>query len=156
MKLTQVVRAVVASLMLAAIGPAPIACAEPHNIAIDDPWIAATNPGATVGAGYVTLRNSGVGVDRLLSAQSTRAERVELHEMSMTNGVMRMQPVQAIVIPAGGTVMLQSGGLHIMFLDIDAQYEAGQHIPVTLHFEHAGDVEAQFNVRPRASSGHEH
>lgn len=158
MHFSQIIRALAASFVLAAVGFMPSASAlqQAGAIAIENPWIAATNPGATVAAGYVTLRNTGGESDRLVSARSTSAARVELHQMSMSNGIMRMQPVEAIVIPAAGAATLEPGGLHIMFLDIHAQYQAGARVPVTLYFERAGDVEVQFDVRPRGSSGHEH
>jgi hypothetical protein len=52
---------------------------------------------------------------------------------------------------------LAPGGLHIMFIDIDAQFRDGEHIPVTLHFELQGDVTAVFIARPRTAEGaHSH
>src|SRR5690606_13871783 len=112
-----------------AIGPESAAREQAGSIVIDDPWVATTNPGATVAAGYVTLRNTGARADRLLSATSSRAERVELHEMNVTDGVMRMRPVAGIDIPPGGTATLTPGGLHIMFLDIDAPFSDAARIP---------------------------
>lgn len=129
------------------------------RVAVENSWAATTNPGATVGAGYVTLRNAARQTDTLQSASSPRARRVELHEMSMAGGVMRMRPVEGIEVPAGGSVTLQPGGLHIMFMEIDSQFQEGERVPVTLHFERAGDVRAEFVVRPRTvagSNGHEH
>lgn len=150
MNLSQIIRVVVASFVLAAIGaPEVIAQQQSGNIVIENAWIGATNPGATVGAGYVTIRNTGPRSERLTSAASNAADRVELHEMSVTNGMMRMHPVAAIEIPAGGAVTLAPGGLHIMFLDIGAPFAVGSTVPVTMHFEHQGDVRVEFTVRRR-------
>lgn len=151
---------VIAALFAAAIvAYAPPSGARNAAIAIDDPWAAQTNPGAIVAGGYVTLRNTGTTADRLISAASPRAQRVELHEMSMSDGMMRMRPVQGIDVPAGETATLAPGGLHIMFINIDAQFRNGEQVPVTLRFERAGAVEAVFVVRPRpsgGSGGHDH
>ncbi|MEZ6024192.1 MAG: copper chaperone PCu(A)C [Hyphomonadaceae bacterium] len=123
-------------------------------ITLVDPWAGATPDGATVGAGYVVLRNEGDGADRLVSATSPRAGHVELHEMRMEGDMMRMSPVEAIDVPAHGETALAPGGLHIMFIDIPAPLAEGESIPVTLHFEQQGDVEAVFVVRQRDAMEH--
>jgi copper(I)-binding protein len=77
----------------------------------------------------------------------------------MEGGIMRMRQVRGIDIPAGGEATLRPGGLHIMFFDIDAPFEEGQRVPVTLHFERAGELRIDFVARPRPSPGahaHEH
>lgn len=153
------VLAALAAFAIVACAPASDAQNAAGHIIVDDPWAAATNPGATVAGGYVTLRNTGAADDRLVSAASTRARGVELHEMSMASGMMRMRPVQGIDVPAGGTAALRPGGLHIMFIDIEGRYQRGQRVPVTLRFERAGAVEVEFEVRQRnaqGSSEHEH
>lgn len=154
-------RIVAASFMLAALAFAPDSAAQHRAgaVTIEDPWVATTNPGAVVAGGYATLHNHGAQADRLVSAESPRAARVELHEMSMEGGIMRMRQVRGIDIPAGGEATLRPGGLHIMFFDIDAPFEEGQRVPVTLHFERAGELRIEFVARPRPSPGahaHEH
>lgn len=154
------IRAIAASLALAAMACGPETAASPQSvIVLKDPWAGTTNPGATVAAGYVTLRNAGVRDDRLLSAESPRALRVELHEMSIEGGVMRMRRVEGIDIAVSAATTLRPSGLHIMFLDIDAPFLDGEVVPVTLRFAHAGAVEAAFIARPRHTQGgpaHEH
>ncbi|MFO1017075.1 MAG: copper chaperone PCu(A)C [Hyphomonadaceae bacterium] len=151
MKITNIIRVAVAGFVLAAfVGASEVeAQQQAGDIVIENAWVGATNPGATVGAGYVTIRNSGPRSERLTSAASDAADHVELHEMSVTNGMMRMHPVAAIEIPAGGAVTLAPGGLHIMFLDIGAPFAVGSTVPVTMHFEHQGDVQVEFTVRRR-------
>ena len=159
MIITHIVRARATSVVMSAVvfGGCSEAQQAPAGIVVEDPWAATTAPGATVAAGYVTLRNTSSEPAHLVSASSPRAERVELHEMSMEGGMMRMRPVDAIVIPAGGAVTLAPGGLHIMFLDINAPFANGERIPVTLQFVN-GATEVAFVARPRGarSGGHEH
>lgn len=161
MNRTHFVRILAASFALAAIACSPASQAQQRAgaIALEDPWSAATNPGATVAAGYVTIRNTGATDDRLLSATTPRAGRTELHEMSMDNGVMRMRPLSGVTIPAGGAATFAPSGMHIMFMDIDAPFADGTTIPVTLRFEHQGEVRAAFTVRARGGHGahaHDH
>ncbi len=141
---------------------APAAAATPASapaasatagIAITNASARATPDGAAVAGGYLTIANAGAEADRLVSATSPRAGRMELHEMAMDGGMMTMRPVTGIDVPAGGTVELKPGGLHLMFLDIPAPFKAGETIPVTLTFEKAGAVEATLTVTDRSAGG---
>src|SRR5262245_41233959 len=85
--------------------------AQAASVQIQDAWAAPTPGGVTVSAGYLTIVNSAAAADTLVSAASPRAERVEVHEMSMDGGIMRMRTVEGgLAIPAGATVALAPGG----------------------------------------------
>ena len=112
-------------------------------------WVRAAPSGATAGAAYLTLSNLGSAPDRLLGGATPVASQVEVHEMSMDGGVMRMRPVLGgLVIPAGGTVALKPGGYHIMLIGLKTPLTAGSKVPLTLNFEKAGLVKLQVPVRP--------
>ncbi|KQY20969.1 DUF1775 domain-containing protein [Rhizobium sp. Root483D2] len=99
-------------------------------------------PGAKVGGGGFIIKNNGSEDDTLLSVESPAAGRVELHEMTMQNDVMKMRKLEeGIAIPDGETVTLQSGGLHLMFMEVKTPFAEGDSIPVTLTFEKAGKVD---------------
>jgi copper(I)-binding protein len=99
------------------------------------------------GAVYVTLSNAGSQGDALVSAQSDAAQKVELHETQKAGGVMKMRPVTRIPIPAGGKVELKPGGYHIMLLDLKRDLKPGDTVPVTLGFEHGGELRIEAAVR---------
>jgi hypothetical protein len=65
---------------------------------------------------------------------------------------MRMRPIPAIEVPAGGEARLAPGGLHIMFIETHAQFERGQRIPLTLVFERAGRVAVDLAVEAAGAS----
>ena len=69
-----------------------------------------------------------------------------------------MNHVGRIEIPAGETVKLKPGGLHVMFMGLEDPLTEGENIPATLVFENAGEVEVTFNVEARDGdhSGHDH
>ncbi|MCV9960493.1 DUF1775 domain-containing protein [Pararhizobium sp. BT-229] len=114
-------------------------------------------PGAKVGGGGFVVENSGSEDDRLISAESPAAGRVELHEMTMQNEVMKMRKLEdGIVIPAGETVELKSGGLHLMFLEVAKPFAEGDSIPLTLTFEKAGKVDYVLPVGNAAGGAHKH
>lgn len=130
------------------------------KIEIDHPWSRATPGGATVGAGYLVLKNAGPA-DRLVAASSPVAERTEIHEMAMTNGVMTMRPLPGgLPLPANGSVALKPGSYHLMFIGLKRQLMKGDVIDGTLTFEKAGTVAVKFNVdaigAPDSEHGHSH
>jgi periplasmic copper chaperone A len=116
------------------------------QVQIDKPWARATAPGATIAGGYMVIRNPGAAADRLVSASSPAAAKVELHVSSNDNGVMKMREVPGYDIPAKGAFELKPGGAHMMFMDIKRPFKEGEKVPVTLKFEKAGEVKAEFQV----------
>jgi periplasmic copper chaperone A len=100
---------------------------------------ALSNPAAPTAAGYFTLTNTSGRDDRLVAVESDAAQRVELHAHELTDGVARMIALEAgVEVPAGATVVLERGGLHVMFMGLDEQWGAEGGVVVTLVFEQAG------------------
>src|SRR5262249_8513782 len=100
------------------------------QITIDKPWTRATAPVAK-GGGYMAIQNKGAASDRLVSASSPVAERVELHVHVHEGGVMKMREVPGgYEVPARGTFELKPGGAHLMFMDIKRPFKEGEKIPV--------------------------
>jgi copper(I)-binding protein len=123
-------------------------------IRIESSWARATPPGGKAGGAFVTLRNTGDAPDRLVSAMSGIAERVELHTHIKDGDVMRMREVEGgIPLPPGETVMLQPGGLHIMLLGLSQGLKADSRFPLTLTFEKAGSVQIDVPVQAMGSMG---
>ncbi|WP_334146484.1 DUF1775 domain-containing protein [Hyphomicrobium sp.] len=113
------------------------------SLAIEGAWTRATADGAKVGAGYLTIRNTGSAADTLVGIKTSVAGRGEIHDMTMTDGVMRMRHLpDGIEIPAGGNVTLQPGGMHLMFMDLKEPLVQGATVTVTLTFKSGatGDV----------------
>jgi copper(I)-binding protein len=100
-----------------------------------------------VGAGYLTITNKGTADDTLVSASSPVAGVTQVHEMKMEGDVMKMNEVEGgLVIPAGQSVTLEPGGLHIMLMDLKQQLVEGTTFPVTLTFANAGNIEVELAV----------
>jgi periplasmic copper chaperone A len=127
------------------------------ELRIADPWVRAMLPGQPSGGGYLAIHNDGAEADRLVSISSPAAGRVEIHTMEMEGEVMVMRPVEGgLEIPAGGSVALEPGGLHLMFLEVGTPFSEGADVPVTLEFEKAGAVELSLPVRPARTGRGEH
>lgn len=120
----------------------------PGTIVVEKPFSRATPGGAQVGAGYMTITNKGTAADRLVSASSPAAGKVQIHEMSMQDNVMKMRELtEGLPIEAGKTVSLAPGGFHLMMMELKAPLKAGDKVPVTLTFEKAGKVEITLDVQ---------
>lgn len=136
------------------------ACGAPtvgtNSIEIRDHWAAPTPGGVEVSGGYLTIANESGQDDRLVGARSPRAASVEIHEMTMDGAVMRMRPVESLTIPAGESVTLAPGGLHLMFIGVTEPFAEGEEIPLTLTFEHAGDMDVTLPVRRGGASHDSH
>lgn len=137
-------KALVAAAFLASAASLPAWAA---NVSVTDAWARATMPGQKVSAAYMQIRADAPA--RLLSATSPVVPRVEVHEMKMDGGVMRMRQLQAIELPAGKTVSLEPGGLHIMLMNLPKPIAAGDVIPLTLVIESGG---AQQTVEVKAEA----
>jgi copper(I)-binding protein len=98
------------------------------------------------GAVYVTIVNDGAP-DALLSAATSTAAAVELHEVVQEGGVMKMRPLPRFEVPGGGRVEMKPGGYHIMLLGLTRDLKPGDTVSVTLTFDKAGRMTVDAPVR---------
>lgn len=123
------------------------------SLELKHPWSAKAPPVAPVLGGYLTIVNTGSEPDRLVGGSTPVAERLELHESSLVDGVARMRPAKGgIEIPAGESLNLQPGGAHIMLVNPKQRPAEGEKFKATLQFEKAGQVEVEFVVQAKAST----
>lgn len=98
----------------------------------------ATPPGATVGAIYFSITNTGPTPDTLEAVSSPAARSVQLHVTNRVNGVMQMREVTELQCPPGATVKVEPGGLHVMLIGLAAPLRLGTSLEVSLKFHAAG------------------
>ncbi len=123
------------------------------DIRIVHPWAIPTAPSITDsahGAGYLVLKNNGRKPDRLLSASTEVAGKVELHVRGKAGGTPTTRQMDAVEIPAGGEVRLEPGGSFLILVDLKKPLEEGQHFPIVLQFEHAGKITVDTVVQTSA------
>ncbi|VXC80350.1 conserved exported hypothetical protein [Pseudomonas sp. 8Z] len=128
---------------------------EVGQLHIDHPWSREMPPVAPTAAAYFVVHNKGSEADRLLSVSTPVAGKAELHQHLHESGVMKMQQVQDVAIPAGGEVKFEPMGYHVMLFNLKQQAKDGERFPMTLNFEKAGSVEVQVAVQKEAPAGHE-
>ena len=152
----KIARALAYSTFLAFLFAAPALAEEVKagDLVITQAWSRATPAGAKVAGGYLTIENKGAAPDRLIGGSADVADKVQVHEMTMNNGVMTMRLLdQGLPIEPGKTVKLAPGGYHLMLLDLKSPLKRGDKVPVTLEFEKAGKVTVSFDVQGVGAPG---
>ncbi|MBV9362231.1 MAG: copper chaperone PCu(A)C [Betaproteobacteria bacterium] len=134
-----------------------IAAPAMAQVTVTDAWTRATAPGAQIAAGYMTIKNAGKAPDKLVSASSPVAEKVETHVTVKEGDIFRMREVKGFDIPAGGSYELKPGGAHLMLMNVKAPLKEGDKVPLTLRFERAGEVKTELQVGRLTDTGkHSH
>lgn len=124
------------------------------TLVIDQPSSRSMPPVAKTGAVYFTIHNTGSEPDRLLSATTAMAEKVEIHTTTTENGISSMRQVDAVTIEPASTVRVEPGGTHMMLVGLKMPLAAGNNFPLTLIFEKAGGIEVHVKVSSRVPASH--
>ena len=148
------------SVVTASLFALPACAAE--SIKVANAWVRAPAAGQTTLSAYVDLTSDRDAA--LVAAGSPVASRAELHSSTVEGGVMRMRALARIQLPAGQTVKLAPGGMHIMLLDVKRPAKAGDKLPIVLSIQPAGSgagtslttVTLEAEVRAAAASPHGH
>lgn len=146
-------------------GSSPAASAASSSaITVTSAWARPSIGMADAMAAYMVIANGGSAPDALIGAASDVAATVQMHETvavgaspgdsaamaggsPAAGGMMAMQPVSRIELPAGATVELKSGGYHIMLTGLKEQLKAGDSFTLTLTFEKAGPLPVTVTLR---------
>ena len=115
-------------------------------ITVTDGYIKASIPGSDITAAYMTISNTGDKAITLQEVSSTISDRIEIHEHSMADGMMRMREVGEITIKAHSKVILQPSGLHLMIFSLKHPMKEKSVIPLTLKFSNKTNINIQLPV----------
>lgn len=130
--------------LAAAVLAQPVAAAD---ISVEGPFARASAGMAQTGAAFMTLKNTSATADQLTAASTPVAATAELHNHIKEGDIVRMRQVDSIEVPAGGTVALQPGGLHLMLIGLKQPLREGETFPLTLTFAHAGALTVEVPVK---------
>ena len=128
----------------------PKAMAETYTagkIEVSQPWARPST--VNTGAAYFTLTNKGDSSDALTSVQGDIAKEVQLHTMTMHGNIMRMRRVEKLILPAGKSISVEPGGLHVMLIGLKQHLVEGQTFPLHLTFAKAGGVDITVHVQAK-------
>lgn len=102
------------------------------QVTVKDPWVRATVPAQKSTGAFMQISTPR---DAKLVEVRTPVGSAEIHEMRVTDNVMKMREIPALDLPAGKTVELKPGSYHVMIVDLKAQVKAGDSVPLTLVVE---------------------
>lgn len=132
---------------------APAIAAAADTIRITGAWARATPPTIENGAAYLVIHNPGRRDDALVGARTPRAAGAELHRSSYGSGQASMAHTPRVRVPAGDQITFEPGGRHVMLTGLEAPLTAGERFPLTLIFEHTGEIEVMVPVQPATAMG---
>lgn len=115
---------------------------------VDNAWVRATVAGQHASGAFMDLTAS--SDSKLVEVQSPVAKNVQIHQSSMHNDVMSMQQVDAVALPAGQKVGLDTHGYHVMLMELTGQIKAGDKVPLTLTVENAKGEKETIKVEAQA------
>jgi len=147
-------RLAVVSCALAAAAVLVAGCQASGGIDVTEARVGApTGPNAAL---YFTASTEGGEPDVLIGVSTDVAGNAEIHETTHAeDGTMGMRPVPSLDLPAGETLTLEPGGLHVMLMDV-TPLDEGERISVTLQWQSAGEVEVEAEVvSPADTLGHD-
>ncbi|WP_127170703.1 copper chaperone PCu(A)C [Xanthomonas euvesicatoria] len=114
-------------------------------------WIRIPPPGGMgMAAGFGQFHNGCAQPLKITAANSSVFADVSLHETTQVNGVSRMRAVPELALPAGKSVPLAPGGLHLMLMDADAPLQEGAQVPVSFTLQDGLQIKATLEARKRA------
>lgn len=132
--------------------------AEAGDISVTEAWARPTIGEGRATAAYMTITNAGDKDIVLKEVRSPRAKHVELHETKMSDdGVMQMRPLEeGLSIAAGATATLKPGGMHMMVMGLDATFDEGSELPLTLEFDKVRPIDIAVPVKKAGGGDHVH
>jgi hypothetical protein len=128
------------------------------DITVEPGYIRATIPGTSISSAYMTITNNTDKKLNLLGASSEVSQRIEIHQHTMSDGMMKMRQVKSISVEAGSQLILEPLGYHLMIFNLDKPLNAGQKSTLTLHFAEEKNIEITLPIESikRKKSMHHH
>lgn len=123
---------------------------ECPTLAVEGGWIRSAPPSAPVMAGYGRFSHDGAASVAIRAARSEAFGRIELHSMTMDEGVMRMRKLERMEVPAAAELVLEPGGLHLMLFEPARALVEGEEVRIELDV--CADARQVINLPVRAKS----
>jgi periplasmic copper chaperone A len=114
-------------------------------VSVKDAWVRPSNPGQEIGAAYMTLTSK--RDVSLISVEADATQSIEIHNMSMENGVMKMRRLDALPLQAGKTYKLAPGGFHLMLFDLKKPLAVGDQVNFVLTFKKKNNQLFKQNIK---------
>jgi periplasmic copper chaperone A len=141
---------------LALLAPLWTLTAHAEPLSVSGAWVREGPPTTAVLAAYMQIDNPDAQDQTLVGATSPQFETVEIHRTEIVDGVARMLPQERLVIPAGGGVTLEPGGLHLMLIQSRQPLVQGDRVAIRLRLDDGTEVAVEADVRKVESIDMDH
>lgn len=132
------------------------AAGRAEQLTVSDAWVREAPPTSQVLAAYLHIANPGAEDVVLVGANSPQFETVELHRTELVDGVARMIAQPRLTIPAGGTVIFEPGGLHLMLIQSLTPLQRGDRVEIEFQLGSGKTLKLQAEVRPGMNDAMDH
>ena len=117
------------------------------DIEVLDPYARTSMPGVLNSAAFMIIKNNSDKDINLISAQTDKSNVTELHTHIHTNGMMQMQKVDFIKIPAKSQTHLKPGSDHIMLMNLPNPIKEGDKININLKFDNNENLNISLSAK---------
>jgi copper(I)-binding protein/(2Fe-2S) ferredoxin len=131
----------------------PVTQAMAANIVVTDAFARPAMKLFDAGAVFMKIRNTGAMDDHLISVETPNSPKPRIHDATHSHRELMTMPFLTVTIPAGGSIELQPGGLHMMLLQFRGELVEGMEVPLTLNFQQAGRIDLTLTLHPLVSNG---
>ncbi|MBA6415391.1 copper chaperone PCu(A)C [Colwellia sp. 6M3] len=129
---------------------------EVNEISVEDGYVRESIPGTSISSAYMTIKNLSSTDTRLVSASSEVSERIEIHQHTMVDGLMRMRQRDYVDILANNSTVFQPSGFHLMIFNLKEPLKAKEKVIITLHFDNQSSLEVNYTVQGLKQKKHHH
>lgn len=127
-----------------------VACSRDCAPLVRDGWVRWLPMDMPMSAGFGRIDNPCDTPLIIVAVTSPRFAEVSLHQTRMDDGISRMRAVPQLLVPAGETVVLQPGGLHLMLMQPQLALQQGDKIQIDFVLKDGGALRAEMTVRAQA------
>lgn len=120
-------------------------------VRVERAWMRQPAPTSGSAAVYAVVVNETDRPVTIVAATSPRVKTAELHRMSMHDGMMRMRPLEELVVPPRGRADLAPGGVHLMLFGVEGRLAPGDRLPIALKTADGTELPATVEVRAAES-----
>lgn len=126
------------------------------QLAVHDLYVTAPIPGQVAVAAYMSIQNNGDTPVTLVGATSPASVGVQIHNTQMSDELMQMREVDSILIPAGGSAVMEPGGMHMMLVGIEREALSGPDVDLILVFADGSEMLVKAPLRSLMQQHHHH
>ncbi|MFT5815849.1 MAG: copper(I)-binding protein [Psychroserpens sp.] len=126
------------------------------EVLVENGYVRESIPGTSISSAYMTIKNLSPSNIRLIAASSAVSQRIEIHQHTMANGLMRMRQRDYVDVSAQSSTVFQPAGFHLMIFDLKQPLKAKENIIITLHFDNKSSIDVNYAVQGLKQKKHEH